>query len=105
MIRSSALAALLVLATAACATAQKPELVEAGQRAFMRQGCYGCHTVGKMGTPVANDLTHVGAKYRADYLARWLRDPSYLRPTAHMPALELSEDDIRSLAAFLSAQE
>jgi cytochrome c1 len=47
----------------------------------------------------------VGAKYRPEYLARWLRDPSYLRPSAHMPALELSEADIRALAAFLAAQQ
>lgn len=105
MIRPLVLASLAVLATAACASAQNPELVEAGRRTFMKQGCYGCHTVGKTGTPIANDLTHVGAKYRPEYLARWLRDPSYLRPSAHMPALELSEEEIQTLAAFLSAQQ
>ena len=79
--------------------------MEEGRRAFLRNGCHGCHTVGAMGTPMATDLTHVGAKYRPDYLRRWLRDPSYLRPSAHMPTLELTEADIRALAAFLSAQE
>jgi cytochrome c1 len=54
---------------------------------------------------MATDLTHVGAKYRPEYLRRWLRDPSYLRPSAHMPTLELTEADIRALAAFLSAQQ
>jgi cytochrome c oxidase subunit II len=97
------LAAALVAAALAPAWAQSP--VEHGQQAFLRQGCYGCHTIGKMGTPIGPDLSHVGAKYRPDYLARWLRDPSYLRPSAHMPALELSEDDVRALAAFLSAQQ
>ena len=99
-----ALVVIALLAAAAIpAFAQSP--VEQGQRAFMRQGCYGCHTVGKLGTPIAPDLSHVGAKYRPDYLARWLRDPSYLRPSAHMPALELTDDEVRSIAAFLAAQQ
>jgi nitric oxide reductase subunit C len=104
------MAALLVVvgmlsATAIYAWAQDPGLIEAGQRAFMKQGCYGCHTLGKIGTPIGPDLSHVGAKYRADYLARWLRDPSYLRPSTHMPTLELSDDDIKAIAAYLASSE
>ena len=89
----------------ASASAQNSALIDEGQRAFMEQGCYGCHTVGKVGTPIGPDLSHVGAKYRAEYLARWLRDPSYLRPSTHMPTLELTDDDIRSIAAFLASRE
>ena len=95
----------LLAAVAGPVAAQDAALVEEGERAFRRQGCYGCHTVGKMGTPIAPDLSHVGAKYKPSYLERWLRDPSYLRPSAHMPALELTEAEIRALAVFLAAQE
>jgi len=105
VIRALALALLVVLAAAAAARAQDRTLVDAGQRTFVKQGCHGCHTIGKTGTPIGPDLSHVGAKYRPEYLARWLRDPSYLRPSAHMPALELTDDDIRALAAFLAAQQ
>jgi cbb3-type cytochrome oxidase cytochrome c subunit len=79
--------ALALLVASAPAAAQPDTPIEAGRRAF------------------GPDLSHVGAKYRPEYLARWLRDPSYLRPSAHMPALELSEADIRALAAFLAAQQ
>ena len=72
MTRGLMLTLLAVLALAAPGSAQ--DLVEEGRRAFMRNGCHGCHTVGAMGTPVATDLTHVGAKYRPEYLRRWLRD-------------------------------
>jgi cytochrome c553 len=34
---------------------------------------------------------------------RWLRDPAQQRPSAHMPALELSDQDIRALAAYLAS--
>jgi cytochrome c oxidase subunit 2 len=74
----------------------------AGERAFTQQGCYGCHMVGKFGTPIGPDLSRVGQKYSREYLARWLRDPESQRPSAHMPKLELSPEDVRALAAFLS---
>ena len=79
-------------------------LIEEGRRAFVRNGCAACHTVGPMGTRVARDLTHVGAKRDAEYIARWLRDPSHVRPSTHMPAIELTDADIDALAAFLAAQ-
>ena len=94
---------LALLAAAAPAGAQYPSaLVERGRAAFMTNGCHGCHTVGKMGTPIGPDLSHVGYKYREEYLERWLRDPAYLRPSAHMPKLELTESDIKALAAYLA---
>ena len=108
--RTLGIAALLVVAgmlsaNAPLARAQDSGLIDGGQRVFMKQGCYGCHTVGKMGTPIGPDLSHVGAKYRAEYLERWLRDPSDLRPSTHMPTLELSNDDIKAIAAFLGSRQ
>ena len=87
------------------AWAQDQALVEQGQRAFINQGCHGCHRIGAIGTPVGPDLSHVGARYRAEYLARWLRDPSNLRPSTHMPTIELTDDDIVSIAAFLASRQ
>jgi cytochrome c oxidase subunit II len=95
------LVVLAVMALAVPARAQAP--VEQGQRHFMNSGCYGCHTVGKMGTPIGPDLSKVGAKYSRVYLERWLRDPSAQRPNAHMPTLELSPQQVTDLAAFLSS--
>jgi cytochrome c oxidase subunit 2 len=87
------------LSVAACAQ----DAVEQGKRYFMDIGCYGCHTIGKMGTPIGPDLSRVGTKYSHAYIERWLKDPSAQRPNAHMPALELSEQQVKSLAAFLSS--
>jgi len=70
---------------------------------FRDQGCYGCHTVGAMGTPIAPDLSHIGAKRDQAYLTRWLKDPSTQRPTAHMPKIELSESEVQALAAYLGS--
>lgn len=79
------------------------ESVDEGKRYFMSNGCYGCHVVGKMGTPIGPDLSRVGAKYSRAYLERWLKDPSAQRPNAHMPTLELSEQQVKALATFMSS--
>ena len=73
-----------------------------GEQLFVVQGCYGCHQIGKFGTPIGPDLSRVGAKYEARYLEQWLRDPESVRPTAHMPKLELTAQEIESLAAYLA---
>jgi nitric oxide reductase subunit C len=97
--------AMVLLALASLAAAQSPStpVVERGQAAFKTNGCYGCHMIGKFGTPIGPDLSHVGQKYQSDYLARWLRDPAAQRPTAHMPALELTDADVQALAAYLGS--
>jgi len=96
--------AAVLLAGVATAAAQAPSVqVVRGQAAFKNNGCYGCHVIGRTGTPIGPDLSSVGRKYPAEYLARWLRDPSLQRPNAHMPALELTDADIAALAAYLGA--
>jgi cytochrome c1 len=59
--------------------------------------------VGKVGTPIGPNLSHVGGKYSESYLARWLRDPQSQRPAAHMPKLELTEEQVTDLAAYLAS--
>jgi mono/diheme cytochrome c family protein len=86
------------------ARAQDRAAVETGARLFTVHGCYGCHRVGALGTPIGPDLSRVGAKYREADLARWLSDPASQKPTAHMPKLELAPADITALAAYLAAQ-
>ena len=100
----AALALALIVPVAAFAiSACAQESVEQGRKSFMDNGCYGCHLVGKTGTPIGPNLSNVGAKYSRSYLEGWLRDPSAQRPSAHMPKLELSEQQVKDLAAFLSS--
>jgi cytochrome c553 len=94
---------LVVVLAALVASSVAQEPTDLGKRYFMDSGCYGCHTVGKVGTPIGPDLSRVGSKYSRAYLEQWLRDPSVQRPSAHMPKLELSEGQVKALAAFLSS--
>ena len=91
------------LITAAIVFAQDGTTTDRGRRLFFDAGCYGCHIIGKAGTPIGPDLSQVGARLSHAYLARWLRDPESPRPAAHMPQLELSEEQIAALAAYLSS--
>ncbi len=98
--------ALSLAGLAACTAAVGQE--DAGRRArgkelFTEQGCYGCHTIGKFGTPIANDLSHVGSKYDLAFLTRWLQDPSAQKPTAHMPKITLAPGEAEALAAYLAS--
>ena len=96
----------IMLAAAVGATAQpRSAAVELGEVTFRNNGCFNCHTVGKVGTSLGPDLTHIGRKYPGEYLARWLRDPALQRPHAHMPALDLTEAQVRVIAAYLSSLE
>ena len=91
------------LALASSASAQGPDALQQGRQVFFNQGCYGCHRIGVAGTPIAHDLSHVGRKYSAADLARWLRDPASQKPNAHMPRLALTEVEIRAVAAYLAS--
>jgi cytochrome c oxidase subunit II len=97
--------AIVLLAVAGVAVAQSPPgpVVQRGEAAFKNNGCYGCHLIGKFGTPIGPNLSEVGRKYPEEYMARWLRDPELQRPSAHMPKLELTEADVRALAAYLGS--
>ena len=92
----------LLLATPAAAQ-PAGDVTEPGRTVFFAQGCYGCHRLGAAGTPIAYDLSHVGRKYSQDQLEKWLRDPQRQKPTAHMPRLALTEEEIRALARYLAS--
>jgi cbb3-type cytochrome oxidase cytochrome c subunit len=94
-------AALLIFA--ASAFGQGAPLALEGERLFQEQGCYGCHTVGKAGTPIGPDLSTMGSKHSEAYLRAWLIDPKKQKPTAHMPALSMRESEVRALAAYLAS--
>jgi cbb3-type cytochrome oxidase cytochrome c subunit len=93
----------VLLGAAPLAGQERDPRASRGEQMFISQGCYGCHLIGKFGTPIGPELSRVGAKYEASYLRQWLRDPASVRPTAHMPKLELTPDEIDALAAYLAS--
>jgi cytochrome c oxidase subunit 2 len=84
-----------------------------GREVFMGSTCVMCHNI--QGTDasgsVGPDLTHVAGRRRLAAgtlpnnpvnLAGWIRDPQTVKPGAHMPATQLSGEDLAALTAYLS---
>jgi mono/diheme cytochrome c family protein len=94
---------LLVVVLAPPGVAAEENTLAQGKKLFTQQGCYGCHMIEKYGTPIATDLSHVGAKYDRAYLTLWLRDPSAQKPTAHMPKITLTDAEVQALATYLAS--
>jgi cytochrome c oxidase subunit 2 len=88
------------------------DAVSQGQRIFETTACINCHTVS--GT-VANgrfgpDLTHLmsrdtiaagAASNTPDNLRLWIRNPDAIKPGSLMPAMQLSEQQLDALTAYL----
>jgi mono/diheme cytochrome c family protein len=101
--RVFALGLVISLAGAPAVAQDQAALIARGQKLFTDQGCYGCHTVGKVGTSMASDLSRVGFKFQEAYLLQWLRNPATQKPTAHMPKIAMTEAEARALAAWLAS--
>lgn len=70
-----------------------------GLKLFANLQCAGCHQIqGEGGHRVGPDLANIVAKSRSsDYLTRYIRNPE----TTAMPAYDLPESDLQSLADFV----
>ncbi|MFZ8843955.1 cytochrome c oxidase subunit II [Thermoflexus sp.] len=89
-------------------------LAQQGYQVFMSKACVGCHAID--GTPaqgkVGPNLTHVGSRTTIaagllentpENMARWLDNPSAIKPGSLMPRLGLTPQEIQALVAYLSS--
>jgi len=94
------------------APAVTSEQVAAGRKVFETNACMNCHTItgtmarGRFGP----DLTHLmsrttiaagAAPNTQDNLTLWVKDPDAIKPGCLMPAMQLDEQDVTSLVAYL----
>lgn len=83
-----------------------PALVKAGGVVFHELGCVACHD--PAGEKTIDDsnripLNNVASKYLPDQLMAFLKKPEAFHPYTSMPNFKLSDDEAKSLAAFLEA--
>ncbi|HEV2122409.1 MAG TPA: cytochrome c oxidase subunit II [Chloroflexota bacterium] len=94
--------------------AQGASLVTQGAQLFASGACITCHTV--RGTPaqgkVGPDLTHFGSRKSIaantlpntpENLAIWLKNPQAVKPGNLMPNLNLTDEQIAALVAYLES--
>ena len=86
-----------------------PEEVREGATLFSQSGCLNCHVydgdgASNLGAP---ELTQIGAQSGkdADYLTRYISDPSQFGNNVMPQFKSLGEDRVRSIAEFLAASK
>jgi len=74
-----------------------------GQQVYQSQGCSSCHNINGIGGTSGPELTRVGAKGKeVEWHVKHLKDPRSVVPTSAMPPYaSMSDDDLKSLAAYL----
>ena len=100
--------------TSRAASYENPEDgdVEAGRMLFESVGCDACHVVAPTAANSDRslstisrrhgpDLSRIGSKVEAGWLAAWLRDPHAYRPDSAMPNLRLTDQETADLVAYL----
>lgn len=65
--------------------------------------CVSCHAYGGQGGVVGPALDGVGDRYSETDLRHWLEDPQTVKPGTAMPDLNLSDEQLDELTAFLMA--
>lgn len=78
-----------------------------GEALFVAKGCVTCHR--HDGVAASRESIGIGPTLTAyqgdpDFLRQWLRNPRAVRPNTFMPNLGLSDAEIETLVAFLSAE-
>jgi cytochrome c oxidase subunit 2 len=96
------------------AAAPPTAATQRGHDVFMSTTCVTCHTIRgtRSGSRVGPDLTHVGSRRMIaagtlentrEQLARWIRDAQSVKPGSRMPAIPLSDADLRAVVTYLES--
>ena len=76
-----------------------PELVGVGY--FRKENCTACHSVGDGKQKVGPDLANTSIRKTAAWMIAHFKRPSQLVPGSSMPPIQLSDQQLNALAAFL----
>lgn len=82
---------------------ERKPLVLAGRRLFGEMKCAYCHKIGGKGGNVGPALDRVAAGESEEWLAKHFRDPQAVTPGSAMPKLDLLDDEIKALVAYMKS--
>ena len=81
----------------------KNPLVEQGLRLYRDLKCSYCHSINGEGGHVGPDLAKLGQVHDDAWLTKHFRDPQALYPTSQMPKLNLLDEEITALVAYIQS--
>jgi mono/diheme cytochrome c family protein len=78
-----------------------------GRKVYDAHGCGRCHRLGAPNAPSKGpNLSTIGAKHPADWIAAHVRNPKTHKAGSRMPAYpesKISDDDLKTLAEYLAS--
>ena len=91
---------------------KRPDLVDQGETRFRQMFCTTCHSLAvtragetkMIGGEIGPELTKVGSKVNADWLAAWLRNPQSYLPHSKMPRYQWSDQDLYLITQYVQAK-
>lgn len=81
----------------------KDPLIASGKRIYEDMNCAYCHKIGGKGGNVGPELDRVTGAESSQWLERHFRDPSSVTPGSKMPQLNLLDDEIKALTAYMKS--
>jgi sulfur oxidation c-type cytochrome SoxX len=78
-------------------------LAASGRRLYGQLNCAYCHSIGGKGGAIGPRLDEVAPGESPEWLARHFRDPQGVSPGSVMPKLNLLEDEIEALVAYMKS--
>ncbi len=83
--------------------AETPHLKK-GAELYKTKACYGCHKIEGISEGILGvELTHVGEKWKPDYLMESLVDPKANNLESLMPKMKLTEEEKKALLIYLES--
>ncbi len=73
----------------------------AGIGYFRRENCVSCHAINGSGAQIGPDLTRTAIHRNAAWMIQHFKSPQGVRPGTSMPAIQLGDAQLNSLAAYL----
>lgn len=88
---------------------KKPDVADQGETRFHQMFCSTCHSLAVtragetklIGGDIGPELTKVGSKVNADWLAAWLRDPQSYLPHSQMARYQWSDEDLYKVTQYI----
>jgi mono/diheme cytochrome c family protein len=94
----------IALLFSVCSAPALADAAKDGEKVFETNKCITCHTLnGKSGkmAKTGGPLDGVGSKRTADWMKKYLNEPTSVIKDAQMPKMELSGPDIDALVAYM----
>jgi mono/diheme cytochrome c family protein len=88
---------------AAANVALADPLAAAGKKVYESESCDACHGENGVGTAAAPKLTGATAQKTAEELSKLLRHPTAKMLAGEMKPVEVSDDDLKALVAYIKS--